>query len=171
MAITDSELREIYANAPVIKDTFEVIQISASWFTADYYLQNTFTEDIDVELDDLSIVTAQYAPMSLGRTSSNADLSYERTINIQQVNDIIAGEITNRDPESTELPLITSRGYVMYRDGSVSALKTAEISTQIIKTSRNGVGTNITSSAKPVNAQATGESMTATKFEMLKGYL
>lgn len=170
MAITDSELREIYANAPVAKDTFEVITLTASWFSQDYHLQNTFTDDIEVTIDG-SPVTALYAPMNIGRTSSNGDLSYERTIDIQQVNDIIAAEISNRDPESNELPIIQSRGYVMYRDGTVSNLKTPVISTQLTKASRNDIGTTITSNAKPVNAQATGELTTVTRFPMMKGFL
>ena len=170
MAVTDQELREIFANAPVIKDTFEVITLTASWFSQDYHLQNTFTEGVEVDIDGTPTL-AQYAPMEIGQTSSNADLTYERSIVIQQVNDIVAGEVANRDPESNELPVIQSRGYVMYRDGSVSQIKTPVISTQITKLNRDGVGTSITSSAKPVNAQATGELTTTTRFEMMKGFL
>lgn len=172
MAITDSDLREIYANAPVAKDTFEVITLTASWFTQDYHLQNTFTEGVDITLEDnVTNVHALYAPMNIGQSSSNADLTYERVIEIQQVNDIIAAEIALRDPTSNELPVIESRGYVMYRDGSISQLKTPVIKTELIRTTRNTIGTNITSSAKPVNAQATGETATTTRFPMQKGFL
>ncbi len=31
--MTDDELKEIFASAPVAKDTFEVIAISAPWFS------------------------------------------------------------------------------------------------------------------------------------------
>jgi hypothetical protein len=171
MPITDDELREIYTNAPVVKDTFEVITIKASWFSRDYHLQHAFTEDIDVELETSEIVTAEYAPMRVNQANSNADMVYERTIDIQQVNDIIASEVALRDPESTELPVVESRGYVMYRDGTVSQLKTAVIRTEISKTTRNEVGTSISSSTKPVNAQATGTVVTTTLVPMLKGFL
>lgn len=171
MAITDSELREIYANAPVVKDTFEVITIKASWFSKDYHLQHAFTENIDVELETSEIVTAEYAPMELGQASSNADMSYERNIVIQQVNDVIAGEIALRNPGSNELPIIESRGYVMYRDGTVSQLKTPVITTEVTKTTRDNLSVSIASNTKPVNSQATGEVVTTTRVPMLKGFL
>ena len=171
MAITDSELREIYANAPVVKDTFEVISITASWFSKDYYLQHNFTEGIEVELETTEVVLAEYAPMEIGRASSNADMVYERNIVVQQVNDVIADEIALRDPESDELPIIESRGYVMYRDGTVSQLKTPVTRTEVSKTTRNEIGVSIASSTKPVNAQATGETVTTTRVPMLRGFL
>lgn len=167
--MTDAEIEEIYANAPVAKQTFEVITIKASWF--EYHLQNTFTEDVEIELETGEVVTAQYAPMEIGQASSNADMVYERTLAIQQVNDIIANEIANRDPESDELPVIESRGYVVYRDGSISQLKTQVISTDVSRTTRNNKGVNVTSTTTPVNEQATGERATTTRVPMLKGFL
>ena len=166
----DTELEEIFANAPVAKSTFEVITVKASWFDS-YHLQNVFTEGIDVVLETGETVTAEYAPMEIGQANSNADMVYERTIVIQQVNDIIASEISNRDPESDELPYIESRGYIAYRDGSVSQIKTPVISTEISRTSRNSKGVNISSSTTPVNEQATGERATTTRAPMLKGFL
>jgi hypothetical protein len=171
MAITDSELREIYASAPAVKDTFEVITLTASWFSQDYHLQHAFTEGIDVTLETAEVVTAEYAPMEIGQASSNADMVHERNIVVQQVNDVIAGEIALRDPESAELPVMESRGYVMYRDGTVSQLKTPVTRTEINKTTRNETGVSIASSTKPVNAQATGESVTTTRVPMTKAFL
>ena len=171
MTISDSELREIYANAPVVKDTFEVITLTASWFSKDYHLQHAFTEGIEVTLETSEVVVAEYAPMEIGQASSNADMVYERNIVIQQVNDIIASEIALRDPESSELPIIESRGYVMYRDGTVSQLKTPVTRTEVSKTTRNEAGVSIASSTKPVNAQATGETVTTTRVPMTKAFL
>lgn len=170
--ITDDELREIYANAPVEKDTFEVIGLSAPWFTQSYYLQNVFVDGIDVPLEDgVTIVTAEYAPMRIGQASSNADMSYSREFTIQQVNDIIASEIAGRDPLLRQKVSVSSRGYVMYRDGTVSAQKTPTISTEVVKTSRNNIGTAISTATKPVNNTTTGEVATVTRVPMLKGFL
>lgn len=172
MAITDSELQVIYANAPVIMDSFEVITIYASWFSKAYHLQNVFPDGVRVEhTSGGNTVWANYAPMGIGQSSSTADMIYERSVVIQMVNDIIAEEISNRDPESNELPYIESRGYVMYRDGTVSLLKTPIIKTDIIKTSRDETGVTISTSTKPVNAQATGETCNTTRVPMMKGYL
>ncbi len=169
MAITDSELREIYANAPIAMDTFEVITIKSSWF--EYHVQNAFADDIDVELEDGTTVTARYVPMSTAQASDSADLVYERTLEVQEVNDIISGELALRDPESTEQPVIESRGYVMYRDGTVSALKTPVISTEVSKCVRNYQGCSFTASTVPVNSKATGERATVTRVPMLQGFL
>lgn len=170
--ITDDELREIYANAPVEKDEFEVISLSAPWFTQTYYLQNTFVDGVDVTLDDgVTVVTAEYAPMAIGQASSNADMSYTREFTIQQVNDIIATEISGRDPALRQKVTVSSRGYVMYRDGTVSAQKTPTISTEVTKTTRNNIGTTIGTATKPVNNTTTGEVATVTRVPMLKGFL
>lgn len=170
--ITDDELREIFTNAPVAKDTFEVISLSAPWFTQTYHLQNTFVDGIDVPLEDnVTIVTAEYAPMSIGLASSNADMSYTREFTIQQVNDIIGREISARDPGLRQKVRVESRGYVMYRDGSVSLLKTPVVGTEVVKTSRNNIGTTISTATKPVNNTTTGEVATVTRVPMLKGFL
>lgn len=171
MAITDDDLREIFTNAPVVKDTFEVITISASWFSQDYHLQNVFTDGIDVELSSGNTVTADYAPMSLGQSNSNADLIYERSIVIQGVNDIIASEIASRSPTTSELPKVSSNMFIMYRDGTVSESRAVINTTEISSISRDEIGTTIVSSTKPVNAQATGELATTTRVPMLKGFL
>lgn len=170
--ITDTDLREIYANAPVVKDIFEVISVSAPWFTRTYYLQNTFTDGVDITLEDnVTVVTAEYAPMTIGLASSNADMSYTREFTIQQVNDVIAAEIAGRDPALRQKVRVESRGYLMYRDGTISLLKTPVVGTEVTKTSRDSIGTTISTATKPVNNTSTGEVATVTRVPMLKGFL
>lgn len=172
MAITDSELREIYSNAPVEKDTFEVLALKADWFTQDYYIQHTFTEGVEVPLEDgVTYVIADYAPADIGQASSNADLTYERTIVIQQINDLISSEAVRFNPDTDGLPVLESRGYVMYRDGTVSQLKTPVIKLDITKLTRNEMGASIAASSKPVNVQATGELATIERVPMYRGFL
>ena len=170
--ITDNELKEIFSNAPVEKDMFEVVELTASWFSQSYYVQNTFIDGIDVPLEDgVTIVTAEYAPMQIGQAGNNTDMVYSRSVTLQYVNDIIAAEMTNRDPENPEKPKLKFRGYVMYRDGTVSSLKTPVITTELIQTNRDGVGTTMDTSVKPVNNTATGEVATVTRVPMLRGFL
>ena len=95
--MTDEEIREIYASAPVSKTVIEVVELSAPWFSKTYYLQRQMTDSIEVTLETGETVVAEYVPMSIDQSSSNADLNYERNIVIQQVNDIIASEQTNYD--------------------------------------------------------------------------
>lgn len=168
--ITDDELREIYSNAPIAKETFEVISISAPWFSQTYHLQNTFTDAVEVELEDGSFVFAEYAPMSIGQANSNADLNYTREVTIEQVNDVIASEISKRDPALRQKITIESRGYVSYRDGTISKLKTPVVRTEVVGTTRNEIGTTITTSAKPVNRSTTGIVATTSRVPMLKGF-
>ena len=119
--MTDEEIRQIYASAPVSKEVIEVFELSASWFTKTYYLQRQITDEIEVPLETGEVVIATYAPMSADQSSSNADLNYERNIVIQQVNDIIASEQSRYDPDihGDELPMFTSRGYIIYRNGDI----------------------------------------------------
>lgn len=168
-------MKAIYANAPVASTQFEVISIHAPWFSQTYYLQNMFTEEIQVTLETDEIVTVIYAPMGLGQASSNADLNYERNIIIQMVNDIIASEQDKFDPEIHD-PLdqyIQSRGYIYYRTGEISSIQTSVITSYIrdITTDSETGSANIRLSSKPSNESATGEVATITRVPMLKGFI
>lgn len=170
MSFTDDELREIYVNAPVEKDVFEVISLTAPFFTKTYHLQHTFTDGIEVVLETDQTVLAEYAPMDIGQASSEGNMNWTRTIVIEQVNDIIAAELANRDPELDQKITVEFRGYVMYRDGSVSSLKTPVIRNQVIEVDRDEVGSSISTSAKPISKTQTGETATTTRVPMLKGF-
>ena len=171
--MTDDEIKQIYASAPTSKVDFEVVELSASWFSKSYYLQREFIDDVSVTIETGETVVAQYVPMSLGKSSSNADLTYERSIVIQWVNDVIAQESSNRDPETHagELPSFTSRMFIRYRDGTISAQRGAPITLPVRKQTRDYLGTTLSVSAQPANTKATGEIATPTRIPMLRGFL
>lgn len=171
--MTDEEIREIYASAPVSKTVIEVVELSAPWFSKTYYLQRQMTDSIEVTLETGETVVAEYVPMSIDQSSSNADLNYERNIVIQQVNDIIVSEQTNYDPDvyGDPLPQFVSRGYILYRDGSVSQIKQPPIRLPIRKMRRDERGALFNVTTKPANQWATGEVATTTRVPMLKGFL
>lgn len=173
--MNSQELREIYASAPIAATPFEVVSISAPWFSKTYYLQNVFTEDIQVTLENSAVVDVLYAPMSLGESSSNADLNYERNIVIQYVNDILAKEQENYDPDihNPDDQVVQSRGYIYYRTGVISSLQTAVRTTRVREITRdaeNGAST-VRISGKPANETATGEVATVRRVPMLKGFI
>ena len=170
MPITDAELRELYANAPVEKSQLEVISVQADWFSKTYYLQNVDVDGIDVPLETGETVTADYAPMAIGQASSNDDLNYERTITIQLVNDIIANEVVNFNPLTDSPPSLYSRGYILYRDGSVSGLKTGVVKLEILDLDRDEKGASINASTTRVDDLSTGEVATTTRVPMLKAF-
>jgi len=168
--ISDSELREIYANAPVVKETFEVVTFRSSWF--EFHLQNAFAgEVVEVEFEDGSLVDAVYAPMRVDQASNNADMNYSRTIVIQAINDLIAEQIALRPDGSEERPVIEGRMFVMYRDGTISRMKGPVIQTEVLRTVRDAQGTKIDTAVKPVNNVATGEIATISRVPMLRGVL
>ena len=173
MIYTDDELEYIFANAPVEKDWFEVFEISCEWFSKTYYIQSVLP-DVDVTLEDgTTVVTAEYVPMTATTASSNDDMSYERGISLQYVNDAIAAEIDLRDPllHKGVYPKITSRCYVMYRDGSVSLIKGKPISTHILEVTRDEQAATFNTSLTPTDRQSTGEMTTTTRVPMLEPYL
>lgn len=173
--MTTDELKEIYANAPVDKIDFEVVALKAPWFSQDYYLQNVMTDDIEVVLETGATVTVKYAPMSIGQSSSNSDLNNERTIVLQDVNDLIASEQVNFNPDIHDPndAKIESRGYIYYRNGTVSSIQTSVTSVTVREITRDSKNANssIRASSKPTNDSATGERCTITRVPMLRGYL
>lgn len=173
--MNSEELKAIYANAPVSSTPFEVISLHAPWFSQTYYLQNVTTDEIQVTLETDEVVNVIYAPMGLGQSSSNGDLNYERNIIIQMVNDIIASEQDNFDPEIHN-PLdqyVQSRGYIYYRTGDISSIQTTPVISYIrdITTDSETCSANIRLSSKPSNESATGEVATITRVPMLKGFI
>lgn len=170
--MTDDEIRECYASAPTDRIPFEVVSISASWFSKTYHLQCVFTEEIEVTLDTGETVTVDYVPMSLTQSNSSADLTYERTILIQWANDVIAAEGDNYDPaiHGDEMPQVSGRIYVYYRNGDISAIKGAPVTLPVRSESRDETGTTLNISAKPVNDSPTGEIFDVIKFPGLRGF-
>lgn len=170
--MTPDEIKKIYASAPVDRTTLEVISFSAPWFSQTYYLQRQFTEDIQVTLETAQVVDVLYAPMNIEQASSNADLSYERNVTMQQVNDIIASENDNYDPEvhGDTTPTFQSRGYIAYRDGTISGIQYGPISLPVAGMKTNNQGVVVTVTTKPSNDYATGELATVTRVPMLRGF-
>lgn len=169
--ITDTELMEIYSNAPVIKDTFQVYCIYASWFSEKVYFQNRFVDGVDVTLEDDTEVTAIFLPVSATESGNNGDMSYSRSLVIQAVNDRIAHEISLRDYDSDEYITVETRLYVMYRNGLSVQMKNDVITTKVSETTRNEKGTSVSSTSTPVTLQSTGERVSVSKVPMIKGWL
>jgi hypothetical protein len=170
--MTSDELKAIYASAPVNSTAFEVITLSAPWYSRTYHLQNVYTGDLEVTLETAETVTAEYAPMSLAQANSNADLNYEREIVIQMLNDLIAAEMDRFDPSlySWLDQTITVRSYIYYRDGTVSSLQSTPVEMPIRDITNNTIGSKIRVASKPSNESATGEIATIARVPMLKPY-
>ncbi len=173
--MNSDEIKAIYANAPVDSTDFELITIIAPWFSQKYHLQNVDTDDIDITLETDEVVTANYVPMSIGKSSSNADLNNERSIVIQEFNDIIASEQSNFDPDVHDKrdAKIEHRGYIYYRNGDVSSIQTPVTSVTIRELTRDSKNANtmIRAASKPANNSATGERATVNRVPMLRGFL
>lgn len=172
--MNSEELKKLYASAPVGKTDFEVASIHAPWFSRTYYLQNMFTEVVQVKLETGVFVDAEYAPMSIGKASSNADLNYERNIVVGMVNDILAAEQSNFDPDvhNPDSQYVQSRTYIRYDDGTVSDIQSSVITTYVRDITRDSktYSSTIRISSKPANETATGEVATVKRVPMLKGF-
>ena len=171
MSFTDSELQAIFTNAPRDKQMLEVVSLKADWFSKDYHLQSQVTGGIDVTLDVGGTVTAEYAPMNLTQASSNADLSYSRSIVLQQVNDIISSELDNFDPVTDDLPYLEARVFVIYEDGTVSSQKETTITLPVSELAINEEGAQITATTTPIDDSATGELATVERNPLFRGLL
>lgn len=172
MAITDEELEFIFANAPVEKSRFEVIELGCDWFSQTYYLQYQYSEDIELLLENNEPIVAQYAPMKVTEATSNEDMTYDRSITVNEVNDIIANELARYNPVTHKgvFPYMKSRLYVAYRDGTFSLVKFGPVKTIITDVQRTTEGALISTSLTPVNRKTTGEVATVTRVPMLAAY-
>lgn len=170
--MTFEDLESIYASAPVSASSFEVISIEAPWFSKTYYLQNTYTDFIQVTLETGEVVDVDYCPMTLEQASSNADLNYERTLVFQQVNDIITSELYKFDPDIHQWKdlKVKSRGYIYYRNGDISGIKTPVVKLPVRNLEFNYIGVKAKVSSKPANDFATGEIATVNRVPMLRGF-
>tara|TARA_R110000850_G_scaffold5143_6_gene21838 strand:+ start:91 stop:606 length:516 start_codon:yes stop_codon:yes gene_type:complete len=171
--MTPDKIRKIYASAPVNQTTLEVLSFSAPWFSKVYHLQRQVTEEIQVTLETGEIVDVLYVPMNIDQASSNADLVYERSVNIHMVNDLIASENDNYDPEinAGQTPTFKSRGFILYRDGTVSDLKVGPVVLPVRSIKTNEQGSLLNVSTKPSNESSTGELATVTRVPMLRGFI
>ena len=174
MIINDEELKEIYVNAPIEKSTFEVLTLKATWFSQDYYLQNAFNENIEITLETSEVVTALYAPFESGEGENNEELNYEKNVILQNINDLIAKETENFNPDLPEderLPKLESRVFKVYRDGTYEIANVAPIRVDTKNMTRDEFGVTINATTKPVNSQATGETATVNRVPMLRAFL
>ena len=168
--ITDDELKTIFASAPVSKTMVEVISLTASWFSQEYHLQNQIGDVITVTFENGQVVDAYPAPMNITDASSNEDLTYQKTLSIENVNDLIATELERFDPSIHEPPMMTSRMFIYYRDGTITGIKGSPIRLKVGKMDLNELGVQLSATAKETNTSATGERMTNARFPMQRGF-
>lgn len=171
--MTDEELIDIYANAPIEKDRFELLKLEATWFSQTYYLQGTYSEEIEVEIDGV-LQTVKYAPLRTGGESSSDELEYEVNTVIQSVNDLIAKESDNFDPSlrgNDRLPKMTVYEFISYRNGDIKQSSNPSVSVRLNDMNRDENATNLVASTVPTNQQATGEVVTINRNPMLKAFL
>lgn len=168
----ESELREIYANAPVEKSTLEVLSMSAPWFSKTHYFQNQVVEGVTVTLEDgVTEVEVPWVPLQNTRSSNEGDLNYSQDLVLQQVNDIIASEYDNWTPGLSK-PIFQIRLYVIYRDGSVSSIKEGPINAYVQDVNFSDEDSAaITITTTPTNRTATGERATLARIPMQAGFL
>lgn len=172
MSFTDQELIDIYVNAPIEKDRFEVVKLEAQWFTETYFLQTTYSEVIEAEVDGV-LQSLQYAPFETGGQTSSDELEYRVAVVIQYVNDLIAKQSDNFDPSlrgDARLPKVTIYEFISYRDGTFKQSTAKPITMRLNMVSRDEDGTSLEASTIPTNSQTTGEIVTTTRFPMLKAF-
>lgn len=171
--MTDEELIDIYANAPIEKDRFEILKLEALWFSETYFLQNVYSEDIETLVDGVT-QTIRYAPFRTGGESSSEELEYQVNTVLQNINDLIAKESENFNPDlrgDDRLPKITVYEFISYRDGTFKQSTNPSVTVRLNDMNRDEEGTNLLASTTPTNSQTTGEVVTVNRNPMLKAFL
>lgn len=166
------ELSKIWASAPTDKFMFEVLKLSATWFTRDYYVQYAIEIDdyITVNIDDVETEVI-FAPMQNTRNENNQDLAHERSFTIAFVNDILATEQSRFDPDIHDKSdfILTVYPFVCYENGEY--LQSGDGHRLFVNSApRNYLGTTFNVSSKPTNRTSTGEVNTNIRFPMQRGF-
>ena len=167
-----AELRQLLASAVRGKGQVEVIELSHSAFTRPYYLAHQLKDDFQVTLETGETVTVQYAPMTVEKESSGSLLLGDRSITIQQINDLVAREEERIPVSSTEKPVVKVRTFVMRKDGTCSGVASGpyKLFVSSIDYNESNNSCKLTCSTVPTNISECGEVATIERVPMLAGF-
>ena len=167
-----AELRQLLASAVRGKGQVEVIELSHSAFTKSYYLAHQLKDDFQVTLETGETVTVQYAPMTVEKESSGSLLLGDRSITIQQINDLVAREEERIPVSSTEKPVVKVRTFVMRKDGTCSGVASGpyKLFVSSIDYNESNNSCKLTCSTVPTNIAECGEVATIERVPMLAGF-
>lgn len=166
------ELQQLLASAVRGKGQIEVIELSHSAFTRKHYLAHQIKKDFHVTLETGETVTVQYAPMDVEKESSGSILLGDRSITIQQINDLVAREEDRIPDDSEEKPIVKVRTFVMRKDGTCSGVASGpyKLFVSSIDYNESNNSCKLTCSTVPTNIAECGEVATIERVPMLAGF-
>lgn len=168
----EDDLRRLLASQTAGVVELDTISIGHPSFTKTYYLVRNLVDGFDGLLEDgVTVVHFEYCPMKWERASSEGDLDYELKITLQDLNEIVAGEVDLIAIDDPETPTVIARSYIYGRDRSVGTIQDGPYVLQVGDIGYVPTGCAFTASAKPLNNSATGTIYSIAEIPMLQGFI
>lgn len=165
-----SDLSEFYLNSSSSIIQYETLEISHSGFSQTYRLIRNSLADVNLTLEDSSVVSFTYCPMRIRRSALQDDLDQALLIDLGDVGQIIAEEVNRiRTAEKmAEYPILK---YRTYRSDDLTAPLFGPWVLEIEAVNLNREGATFEAKVQGLNSQTTGLLYTTKRFPMLEGFL
>lgn len=165
-----SQYSEFFLSAGRAVVGLDLISITHSSFTKDYFLVRNARDGITVTLETLVEQDFEYLPMKLSNSGSRSDMDFGISVGLGDLGDIMATEIANvlADDTFDERPIFTYRAY---RSDDLSAPMFGPIVLTIESLSTTIEGASFEAIAQYANRHTTGEIYDIERFPALRAFL
>lgn len=160
-------LSEFFFNSQASVVYLELLEIKHPNFAADYRLVRNAAPQVFVTHENALSFTYEFCPMTIKPLGSGTDLDQMIEINLGDVGQVIATELTNVMAANGMLVKPTAK-YRVYRSDDLSAPLYGPISLRLDGVSMNKEGVKFQAKAASYNIVQTGEKYITERFPMLE---
>lgn len=161
---------QFFLNSASTVIQYELIEITHPSFSKPYRIVRNALNGLTVTLEDSTVATFDYYPLSIKVTGASQDLDQSIEAQLGDLGDIIPKEldlVAAADNFKVKPTLL----YRTYRSDDLSAPMNGPVRLEVPSLSFKKEGASITAGAPKLNASTTGEIYTMDRFPMLRGFL
>jgi hypothetical protein len=165
-----SKYSEYFLNSKSSIIQLELIEISHSAFTKIYRIVRNATAGVTVTLEDNTIESFDYYPLSITPIAANDDLDQSLKISFGDLGEVLPKELDAVSSANgfLEKPIVK---YRIYRSDDLENVLVGPLILEVKTFSFNREGSTFEAKAPSVNINKTGELYKINRFPMLRGFL
>jgi hypothetical protein len=165
-----SKYSEYFLNSKSSIIQLELIEISHSAFTKIYRIVRNATAGVTVTLEDNTIESFDYYPLSITPIAANDDLDQSLKISLGDLGEVLPKELDAVSSANgfLEKPIVK---YRIYRSDDLENVLVGPLILEVKTFSFNREGSTFEAKAPSVNINKTGELYKINRFPMLRGFL
>jgi len=163
-------LVDFFLNSKSTIVQFETIEISHPDFSKIYRVVRNKTDGLTATLETTAVVTFDYYPLQISKSSTEDDLDYAIEIEIGDLGEVLPTEldlVQAGNGFATKPTLL----YRTYRSDDLSVPMFGPVSLEITEITFNKTGAKFEAKAPSLNINRTGEVYSIDRFPMLRGFL